>query len=373
MQRRRVAALLPKAGSYALRYLRRQRRERLTPAVLSFLVTARCPLSCQHCFYHYADRSAAGELSLDEYRRLAASLDEFAVGLFCGGEPFVRPELAEIVELFQHDCGMLLPLVSTNGQLAGAVLRQTERMLRGTPEKPLMLSLSIDGFQEQHDHIRGAGSFQQALRCWRECQRLARHHANLILAVTTVVSSLNQDVAPRLVRWIWSELRPDNVAVLLVRQTPRAGPELKEVDPRQYWATQVEALRPMTRSRLWWLDHPQLPLLGTIAEGIVRTMTNGKRSFRCHAGRHGAVVDPAGRVHACEALAEYAEVGSLGSLRSVDMDFAALWNSREADAVRGWVGRHAVCTCCTHESMGYLPSLPFAGNRLRWSARRLVA
>src|SRR6185369_12478887 len=50
-----------------------------TPWAISFLVTARCPLKCQHCFYHYATSTPETELSLDEYRALSRSLDRFTV------------------------------------------------------------------------------------------------------------------------------------------------------------------------------------------------------------------------------------------------------------------------------------------------------
>ncbi len=371
--RHHLWSLLPRASRYAFRYLRRQHRGRSTPAVLSFLVTARCTLRCKHCFYHYAERNADSELTLEEYRQLATSLDDFALGLFCGGEPFMRPDLAEIIDCFRQENGMLIALASTNGQATSAIVQQSERILTSHPRRPFILSLSIDGFEEQHDANRGAGTFEQALASWREFQRLARHHDNLVLMVTSVVSSLNQQVAPQFLRWLWSELTPDNVAVLLVRQHPRAGSELRQVDPQRYRAAQVEALRPLYRSRLWWLDHPELLVLNTTAQGVHRTMTTGQRSFRCHAGRHGAVVDPLGQVHACEALAEHAEVGTMGSLRSVGMDFNSLWSSAEADRVRSSVGRHHSCASCTHETMGYLPSLLFAGNRLHLNPRKLTA
>jgi radical SAM protein with 4Fe4S-binding SPASM domain len=112
--------------------------------------------------------------------------------------------------------------------------------------------------------------------------------------------------------------------------------------------------------------------LNTTAQGIRQTMKTGRRSFRCHAGRHGAVVDQLGRVHACEALAEHAEVGTMGHLRSLGMDFKAAWTSGEAEAIRSWVGRHEICARCTHETMGYLPSLMFAGNRLNLNPRSLT-
>jgi len=369
-----LVPLVPRAVAQGLAYLRRQWREGSTPAVLSFLVTARCQLRCQHCFHHQAQTQDEGdELSLDDYRRLARSLDSLPVGLFCGGEPFLRADLAEIIHLFREQSDLLIALCSTNGQATGAVLDQSQAILARHPSRPFVLSVSIDGFEEQHDQLRGRGTFRRALRTWQACQQLARHHPNLVLMVTTVVSRLNQQVAPRFVRWAHAELQPDDVAVLLVRQQPRAGPELKQVAPERYWAAQTEALRPLSHSRLWWLDHPELLHLGTTACGVHHTLTSGRRAFRCHAGRHGAVVDPAGRLHACEALAEHPETGSMGKLPDLDMDFRTAWESSAARRVRRWVGRHDICRSCTHETMGYLPSLPFAGNRLRWRPRKLTA
>lgn len=373
--RSELATLLPRAGRHALRYLRGQRDGPTTPAVLSFLVTARCQLRCQHCFYHQPadDPAAADELTFDEYRRLAGSLDDFTVGLFCGGEPFLRTDLSELVHLFREQNDLLVALCSTNGQATAAVLEQSEQILTRHPSRPFVLSVSLDGFEEQHDELRGQGTYQRALRTWRACQALGRHHPNLVLMVTTVVSRVNQAIAPRFVRWTWSELQPDNVAVLLVRQQPRAGPELKVVAPERYRAAQAAALAPLTTTRLWWLDHPELLYLTTTARGVHRTLTTGQRSFHCHAGRHGAVVDPCGRLHACEALAEHRETGTMGGLRETGMDFRVAWRSAGATAVRSWVGRHEICAGCTHETMGYLPSLPFSGNRLRLDPRKLTA
>ena len=102
-------------------------------------------------------------------------------------------------------------------------------------------------------------------------------------------------------------------------------------------------------------------------------MRDGQRAFHCHAGRHGAVIDPTGRVHACEVLAEQAGVEAMGELRRTNMNFRTLWSSPAADQVLRVVGRHEICAGCTHETMGYLPSLPFSGNRWRLMTQRLSA
>jgi radical SAM protein with 4Fe4S-binding SPASM domain len=108
---------------------------------------------------------------------------------------------------------------------------------------------------------------------------------------------------------------------------------------------------------------------------IHRTMTTGPRSFHCYAGTHGAVIDPRGEVNACEVLSE--RYGAMGDLREHDMDFQALWSSERAERVRSLVNNHPACRSCTHETMGYVPSLVFPPNRLGYllggRARRRAA
>ena len=72
-----------------------------------------------------------------------------------------------------------------------------------------------------------------------------------MLIVTPVLSKLNQDSAAAFVRWLWRELAPDNVALLLVRQSPRAGAALKDVAPARYVEAQRAALEPLRRGRLF--------------------------------------------------------------------------------------------------------------------------
>ena len=342
-----------------------QRGERPGPTVVSFLVTSRCVLRCQHCFYHYARPSPEPELTLDEYDALSRGLGRFAVALFCGGEPYLRSDLGDIVRLVRRRNGAPLSSATTNGQLPSSVVRQTEAIVRDDPAKPFQLGVSIDGPPEIHDAIRGPGAFALAMQSWRECLALRRHYPNLQLAVTTVVSTLNQQVVAAFVRWARRELRPDAQVLLLARQHPRAGEGIKAVDVRRYREAQAEALRGM-RSGGWlgrW--RPDVAYLETVAWHVAQTHETGRRSFRCWAGVHGVVIDPVGRVHACEALAEDPDVPPLGSLREGGLSFDALWRGPACERVLGCVGRHSACRGCTHETMGHAASLIFPPNWLR--------
>ncbi len=340
------------------------RTPRGTPWAISFLVTARCMLKCQHCFYHYATSTPETELSFDEYRALSRHLDKFTVALFCGGEPYLRPDLGETIAMLRKNHGVPIAATTTNGQLQASVLAQTEAILRADRWKPFGVGLSMDGPQEVHDVIRGKGSFDRTLRTYRELQRLGRHYPNLSLTVTTVVNSINQHVAADFVRWAAAELRPSSQCVLLVRQSPRAGDFLKEVDLDRYREAQTAAVHAMRSGALWRRLRPDALYFDAVSRHVAQTRVTGSRSFHCWAGVNGALIDPMGMVQVCEVFPEQPGVGQIGSLREHGMDFAAIWNSPRADEMRALVNRHEACASCTHETMGHITSIPFTPNRL---------
>jgi hypothetical protein len=75
------------------------------PFDLLLQVTNRCNMSCSFCDFWPNGAAAEEELSLDELRRLAAELAGLGTCVVSieGGEPFVRPDLVEIVRPFARD------------------------------------------------------------------------------------------------------------------------------------------------------------------------------------------------------------------------------------------------------------------------------
>ena len=352
------------ARAAAYRWRHRTRHD--TPLMLSFLVTARCTLRCKHCFYHREiDRDdREPELTFDEYRALSARMGDLVGSVFAGGEPFMRRDLAEIVRVLQADNDLLITGIATNGQLTASTVKQTETMCRRDPERLVNVAVSLDGFRDEHDAIRGPGAFDRALRTWTELKQLARLYDNLHLATTTVVNTVNQDSACEFVRWVGSELDPVAVNVMMVRQDPRGGSSMKSVAVSRYEAAVEAAIASVTRFPILRRVHPQAVFTRMMADCVRTTCATGRRCFHCFAGTHNALIDYCGNVTACEVLQENDPTGTIGNLRDHAMDFTALWNSAAADRMRSMVNSHEACQACTHETMGFLPSLFFAPNPL---------
>ncbi|KRA31322.1 MULTISPECIES: mycofactocin radical SAM maturase [unclassified Nocardioides] len=135
------------------------------PICLTWELTYACNLACLHCLSSSGRRDPR-ELSTEECKAL---IDEFQrMQIFYvnigGGEPTVRPDFWELLDYaVQHDVGVKF---STNG-------------FRITPERAAMLAatdyvdvqISLDGATaEVNDHVRGAGTYDAALKAMGNLQ-----------------------------------------------------------------------------------------------------------------------------------------------------------------------------------------------------------
>src|SRR5205823_9462016 len=124
-----------------------------------------CNLTCRHCFISCSPHNRSfGFLDPETVRRY---LDEsVALGVkeyyFTGGEPFLNPDMTDILELtLRYGPATVL----TNG----TVFREEwlRRLARAEAASPYSLEfrVSIDGFSPaDNDPVRGAGTFDRALR-----------------------------------------------------------------------------------------------------------------------------------------------------------------------------------------------------------------
>ena len=153
----RASAHLP---SHLLQFSRDKR------PVVVWNVTRRCNLKCVHCYAQAKDISFNNELTTGEGKRLIDDLAGFGapVLLFSGGEPMVRPDLAELAG-YAVQKGMRA-VISTNGTL---ITREKARIL-----KEIGLSyvgISLDGMEAVNDRFRGVtGAYAKALEGIRNCQ-----------------------------------------------------------------------------------------------------------------------------------------------------------------------------------------------------------
>lgn len=340
-----------------------------TPMTVSFLVTDRCCLRCKHCFNHRTRKDdfekAKNELTTDEIEKLSKSMGFFTTALICGGEPFLRDDLHEIVRMFRVNNNAQWFSSSTNGQLTDKVVTQMEHISKQFKNKSYTMNFSFEGFEDENDEIRGKGAFKKSVETWNECKKLNNVYGNITQNIVCTMNSINQKTLPRFFEWAIENMKPNRIMMLLIRQDPRGGTYLKEVTPENYERARYLLNRYTWEGRNGDSSSPLSYIPAAQYYYTSKSIKTGKRSFMCYAGKHGAFIDYDGEVNVCEVMNDRnctAEPLSMGNLRDFDMDFLKLWNSKRAMEIKQLVNRHSVCENCTHETEGFLPSVYFEPN-----------
>src|SRR5207302_11337339 len=118
-------------------------QQRATPPSMIVFISSICNLTCEHCFY-WRNPNQRDDLSFEEFRKLSKELGEFEELNISGGEPFIRPEFAEICGLFLENNAVQRIYVPTNGYFT----EKTQTALRKVFESKSLVSfvceLSLD-------------------------------------------------------------------------------------------------------------------------------------------------------------------------------------------------------------------------------------
>jgi diadenosine tetraphosphatase ApaH/serine/threonine PP2A family protein phosphatase/pyruvate-formate lyase-activating enzyme len=133
----------------------------LFPPRLWVYTNFHCNIACDYCVVASSPQARKRQLPAWRFRALVdeALREGFQELYITGGEPFVHPQ---IVEMIEYACERLTTVVLTNAMLFTGRRRTELARLAGLPA--LTLQSSIDGaYAETHDRWRGAGSWARAM------------------------------------------------------------------------------------------------------------------------------------------------------------------------------------------------------------------
>jgi MoaA/NifB/PqqE/SkfB family radical SAM enzyme len=321
--------------------------------MLIFFVTGRCNAKCQHCFYWRNLGPTHAGPSLEDVTKLASSMPPFRTLLLSGGEPSLRRDLVQVVDAFRRSNHVQNVSIPTNGLLPGRIADMAGAIAALDSGLYVTINLSIDGFEETHDRIRGVqGNFQSSLLTINKLRELSVRHPNLRIFVNTVICADNLDEIVEFAEYARSNRLTDGHFFEIIRGEP-PDVRIKAVPP--------EKLREIYRALLPIQEHyvrreARHKRKGVM--GIWRQVTDmgnlvnryrhqwavhsigAKWDYPCMAGEAIAVVDYDGRLRICELREESVE------LAAFDFDFPKAWQSA---TLRGEaaVAKTHVCDC-TH-------------------------
>jgi len=315
-----------------------------SPLYLVFFVTERCNANCRHCLLG-GIHPGRDELSLEEIEKISASMDDFLFLLPTGGEPFLRRDLPEIVEIFHRNNHVQNVGIPTNGGLTERVIESVEKIITRCPGLDLMVDVSIDGLGQDHDYVRRVpGLFDKAMATFRELKRLEEKHPRLTASIETTVSSYNDSKLEDMYRYFTEEAGADSIFTLLCRGKPmEPAAKFFNIDNYERYARSVEA---GMKERLL-TGYDRFPFADVInAKRIIRQrlisriIRENKMILPCYAGILGGALFANGDVLPCELHDDL----KMGNLRENDYDFRRIWFSPRADQVRRAI-RETRCFC----------------------------
>jgi radical SAM protein with 4Fe4S-binding SPASM domain len=297
------------------------------PYVVSWNLTYRCNLACEHCYLdaggtpqvgteNFADRS---ELGTEECFRVIDEIAGFApecVTILTGGEPLLRRDILEIVKRASER--ELWVVVGTNG------VRITENVATKLKEAGARgLSLSLDALDpDRHD------AFRKVRGAWRNTVEGAQilNKTGLPFIVQTTAGSHNLGELEAIADFAHDRLAARVWNLYFLVPTGR-GQFVSDMNPAQYDEVLASLYRIQAKYKGRMLVNAKCAphyiktvLENADAESRIRIYSGGAGG--CPAGTHYMGIRPNGDVTPCPYLPVFA-----GSLRNASLN--DLWSSSD--------------------------------------------
>ncbi len=315
------------------------------PHVGYLLTTFRCNMRCVSCGAW--EVPAERDLSTREWFELLPQLRSLDIVKLLGGEPFTRPDMADILAELRRVVDPYIVQLTTNGTQTDAIIEAVRRV--GWPG--LQLRVSVDGLEATHDRQRGVpGSWAMATRTLEALAPLRRElgfHMGINFSITdhsfgeiegmkAYAASFGADLIPGV-----------NVSPFLDGSTsPAENPQhfvLLQDPSRAIRALEDQEVG--TRLQLPRIDHA----VGRFITGDVfrKEILQGSLRFRCRCLKDILYMLPDGEIIICGV--DHSQIGNVR-----EQTIAEIWNGPRARA-----GRERVSSCpgCLQASIHILSRL----------------
>jgi len=139
--------------------LQTQRKQKkqvgLRPVDATIAITYKCNSRCQMCNI-WQEKNPA-QLPMSAFANLSRSLRYINLS---GGEPFLRPDLPDIVKLVKERSPQAQIIISSNGFVTDLIIPTMEKILE--IDQTVGIRISLDGLKATHNRIRGIEVFDRA-------------------------------------------------------------------------------------------------------------------------------------------------------------------------------------------------------------------
>lgn len=282
------------------------------PTDVSIITTYRCQMRCKMCDIWANPTDKQREISAKELE----ALPSFKFVNITGGEPFVRRDLEDIVEVMFTKSPRIV--ISTSGW-------HTERIVRLAEKYPnIGIRVSIEGLSQKNDELRGReGSFDRGLRVLMTLKGMGVKDIGYGCTVS------NRNSADMLWLYRLSRALGMEFATAAFHNSYYFHKGDNEITNKEEvignFHTLIGELLRESSPKSWYRAFFNL--------GLINYIRGKPRMLPCEAGSANCFIDPYGEVYPCNGLEDRYWKESMGNIRQTP-DFDSLWNSPQAQRVR---------------------------------------
>jgi len=316
------------------------------PPFLTVFINSICNLTCEHCFY-WQHLNKRDDLTLEEFKKLSEDLGPIETLNLSGGEPYLQPDFAEIVELFVKNNGVRQIYVPTNGYFTKKTEEAMRAIMHSCPELELFVNeFSLDGTPEFHNVFRGnPKSFEKAMDTYDMLAELQEEDERFRIHTTATATGDNLEELRALCNLLHERCpKMDHFGLAIIRGDRKnpslEGPELTAFRELYEYTRAVWEKR--EEGRFGAMVEPMLQWAKT------RTAEKKRQVVHCTAGKLTGVVHANGDVSVCETHKP------LGNLRQEG--FRDIWCSEAANELRRSI---RACECWCTQEIAMWPSIVF--------------
>lgn len=287
----------------------------LMPTDVSIITTYRCQMRCKMCNIWENPTDRKKEITPEELE----NLPNFKFVNVTGGEPFVRNDLEDIIEVMYKKSPRIV--ISTSGWHVKKIHKLAERFPN------IGIRVSIEGLSQKNDDLRGRpGGFDRGMQTLLGLKEMgikdigfgttvSNKNSTDMLWLHKLSQSLGMEFATASFHNSYYFHKDDN-----------AVSNKEEVINNFH--TLIEDLMKENHPKSWFRAFFNLGLINYIREK--------PRMLPCEAGTANFFIEPYGDVFPCNGLEEAYWKESMGNIRDYDT-FEELWFGKQATKVRGLV------------------------------------
>jgi MoaA/NifB/PqqE/SkfB family radical SAM enzyme len=316
--------------------------------------TGKCNAKCAMCFYADEMEKKAEDLSFESIQKLSQSAGGFKRLLLSGGEPTLREDLPDILEMLHKNNGVTDINLPTNGMQTERLIEWITRLRKNCPDCNITVSVSLDGFGQTHDTQRGVVSFYKAAETLKKLDEHFGDDGHIIRNIATIITKYNVEEIVDFVTWVYGRFNVSTHTIEAARGNTREN-GVKILTEKSLMAIQ-DRIAPyylLYAKRIGaGMNFIGRGLTKFFYVGLMRAMYNLRAknvekptswNMDCTAGETTLVIDYDGRFRACELR------DPIGNVKDYNYDIKAIMSGEAMKNEINAIGHGYKANCwCTH-------------------------